>query len=101
MAALGFALSEDLPLAPDLFLPTDKDTAAGAVDDARPDRWGERVIRKFELTLRLSLLEFLLFAGDDRFCALAISQQETAYVPWRSSPMPGLASLEEIAALVR
>lgn len=41
----GFPLSEDLPLIDAEFLPTDKETAAGAVDDARPDRWGERVIR--------------------------------------------------------
>src|SRR4051812_367218 len=60
----GFALSDDLPLRPGLFVPPEKDLAAGAVDDARPDRWGERVIRKFERSPRLSLLEFLLFAGD-------------------------------------
>jgi serine/threonine-protein kinase HipA len=41
--ARGFALSEDLPLLAEEFLPREKDTAAGAVDDARPDRWGERV----------------------------------------------------------
>jgi serine/threonine-protein kinase HipA len=41
----GFALSEDLPLTDQTFIPTEKDTAAGAVNDARPDRWGERVIR--------------------------------------------------------
>lgn len=41
----GFALSEDLPLIDMEFLPAEKQTAAGAVDDARPDRWGERVIR--------------------------------------------------------
>ena len=41
----GFALSEDLPLGDQEFFPKDKDLAAGAVDDARPDRWGERVIR--------------------------------------------------------
>ena len=36
----GFALSEDLPLLDEEFLPREKDSAAGAVDDARPDRWG-------------------------------------------------------------
>jgi serine/threonine-protein kinase HipA len=41
----GFPLSEDLPLAPGEFYPKHKETAIGAVDDARPDRWGERVIR--------------------------------------------------------
>ncbi len=41
----GFALSEDLPLIDQEFLPVERGVAAGAVDDARPDRWGERVIR--------------------------------------------------------
>lgn len=99
--ASGFPLSEDLPLTQDLFVPRDKDTAAGAVDDARPDRWGERVIRKFEKSPRLSILEYLLFAGDDRYGALGVSQSAQAYVPWRSAPMPGLASLDAIAEVVR
>jgi serine/threonine-protein kinase HipA len=43
--ANGFALSEDLPLQRGEALPSEKDSAVGAVDDARPDRWGERVIR--------------------------------------------------------
>ena len=47
--------------------------AAGAVDDARPDRWGERVIRFLDKPPRLSLLEYLYFAGDDRFGALGVS----------------------------
>ena len=41
----GFALSEDLPLDPRELFPAEQETAVGAVDDARPDRWGERVIR--------------------------------------------------------
>ena len=53
--AAGFPLSEDLPLRPDLYVPREKDTAAGAVDDARPDRWGERVIRKFEKSPRFEV----------------------------------------------
>jgi serine/threonine-protein kinase HipA len=36
----GFALSEDLPLLKREFFPLDNETAAGAVDDARPHRWG-------------------------------------------------------------
>ena len=48
--ASGFALSEDLPLINTEFLPQgrlagDAPRAVGAVDDARPDRWGEKVIR--------------------------------------------------------
>lgn len=97
----GFALSEDLPLTPDLFLPREKDTAAGAVDDARPDRWGERVIRKFERSPRLSILEYLLFAGDDRYGALGVSQSPDTYQPWPTSPLPSVESLEEIAEVVR
>jgi serine/threonine-protein kinase HipA len=97
----GFALSEDLPLVDELFVPRDKDCAAGAVDDARPDRWGERVIRKFEASPRLSILEFLLFAGDDRYGALGVSQRGDVYEPWRRGPMPTLESLQEMAEVVR
>ena len=97
----GFALSEDLPLTSDLFVPRDKDCAAGAVDDARPDRWGERVIRRFEPSPRLSILEFLLFAGDERYGALSVSLHADTYTPWRSGPMPSLDSLPEMAEVVR
>ena len=97
----GFALSEDLPLTDELFVPREKDCAPGAVDDARPDRWGERVIRKFEASPRLSILEFLLFAGDDRYGALGVSLRADAYKPWRSGPMPDLDSLQEMAEVVR
>ena len=99
--ATGFALSEDLPLRSELFVPAEKDTAAGAVNDARPDRWGERVIRKFEKSPRMSILEYLLFAGDDRYGALGVSQSADAYVPWPTAPIPNLASLDEIAEVVR
>jgi serine/threonine-protein kinase HipA len=97
----GFALSEDLPLSGDLFVPREKDCAAGAVDDARPDRWGERVIRKFEATPRLSILEFLLFAGDERYGALGVSQRAEVYEPWGRGPLPKLDSLAEMAEVVR
>jgi serine/threonine-protein kinase HipA len=97
----GFPLSQDLPLTPELFLPAGKDTAAGAVDDARPDRWGERVIRKFEPSPRLSILEYLLFAGDDRYGALGVSEVSDSYAPWRSAPLPELASLQQMAEVVR
>ena len=42
--AAGFPLSEDLPCVRTCSCPREGQ-AAGAVDDARPDRWGERVIR--------------------------------------------------------
>ncbi|MBC7603815.1 MAG: HipA domain-containing protein, partial [Ramlibacter sp.] len=97
----GFALSEDLPLASGLFVARQTDTAVGSVDGARPDRWGGRVIRKFEVSPRLSILEYLLFAGDDRYGALGVSQRDDVYVPWHRSPLPSVESLDEIAEVVR
>jgi serine/threonine-protein kinase HipA len=99
--ARGFALSEDLPLVAEEFLPREKDTAAGAVDDARPDRWGERVIRLLDKPPRLSLLEYLYFAGDDRFGALGVSTSSDQYVPRQTSPLPVLADASAIHDLVR
>jgi serine/threonine-protein kinase HipA len=97
----GFPLSEDLPLIEQEFLPTERGTAAGAVDDARPDRWGERVIRFIDKPKRLSLLEYLFFAGDDRFGALGISTSPTEYLPRRLGPLPALADADEIQELIR
>ncbi len=45
-----------MPLIDSEFLPIEGETAAGAVDDARPDRWGERVIRFLEKPPRLSVM---------------------------------------------
>lgn len=97
----GFPLSEDLPLTGGEFLPTDRATAAGAVDDARPDRWGERVIRFIDRPPRLSLLEYLYFAGDDRFGALGVSTLERTYQPRRLGPLPKLEDSEQIHELIR
>jgi serine/threonine-protein kinase HipA len=98
----GFALSEDLPLlVGQEFFPTINDTAAGAIDDARPDRWGERVIRFLDKPPRLSLMEYLYFAGDDRFGALGVSTSDKLYEPRRMGPLPVLADAEAMAELVR
>ena len=97
----GFPLSEDLPLVAEEFLPPDKETAAGAVDDARPDRWGERVIRFLDKPPRLSLLEYLYFAGDDRFGALGVSTSATEYRPRRVGPLPSLGDAARIQELIR
>jgi len=97
----GFPLSEDLPLLGQEFLPAEKNAAAGAVDDARPDRWGERVIRFIDRPPRLSLLEFLYFAGDDRFGALGISTSADEYLPRRLGPLPNLADANQIHELIR
>jgi serine/threonine-protein kinase HipA len=97
----GFELSEDLPLIDQEFLPVERNTAVGAIDDARPDRWGERVIRFIDKPARLSLLEYLYFAGDDRFGALGISTSADAYMPPRLGPLPTLQEADQIHRLIR
>jgi len=97
----GFPLSEDLPLIDQEFLPAEKGRAAGAVDDARPDRWGERVIRFIDKPARLSLLEYLYFAGDDRFGALGVSTSASEYLPRRLGPLPTLKDADELHELIR
>jgi serine/threonine-protein kinase HipA len=106
--ASGLALSEDLPLTNTEFMPqgrlaADVPRAVGAVDDARPDRWGEKVIRFVDKPQRLSLMEYLYYAGDDRFGALGVSTSATQYVPRASGPLPRLEDaqlLSEVAAKV-
>jgi serine/threonine-protein kinase HipA len=97
----GAALSEDLPLTDQEFLPAQRNTAVGAVDDARPDRWGERVIRFIDKPPRLSLLEYLYFAGDDRFGALGVSTSAERHLPRRFGPLPTLQDADRIHDLVR
>src|SRR5580700_5275556 len=97
----GFPLSEDLPLIDEEFFPAEKGLAAGAVDDARPDRWGERVIRHIDKPARLSLLEYLYFAGDDRFGALGVSTSADEYLPRRLGPLPTLGDADQIHELIR
>lgn len=92
----GFALSEDLPLGRGVYLPKERDMAAGAVDDARPDRWGERVIRNLYKPSRLSVLEYLYFAGDDRFGALGVSPDADGYQPSGGGTMASLANLDDM-----
>jgi serine/threonine-protein kinase HipA len=99
--AKGLALSEDLPLHGGEFLPVEPYSAVGAVDDARPDRWGERVIRLLDHPARLSTLEFLFFAGDDRFGALGVSTSADVYKPRRHGSMASLGEVEAIHDLVR
>lgn len=97
----GFPLSEDLPLVAGELLPPVKERAAGAVDDARPDRWGERIIKLLNKPPRLSILEMLYFAGDERFGALGVSSSEEEYAPVRLPTLPQLDSLEKIHEVVR
>jgi serine/threonine-protein kinase HipA len=72
----------------------------GAVDDARPDRWGEKVIRFIDRPKRLSLMEYLYFAGDDRFGALGVSTSATVYSPREGGPLPRLEQAQQLSEIV-
>ena len=97
----NFPLSEDMPtLQGQTFSAAARGSAPGAIDDARPDRWGERIIRHIDRPARLSILEMLLFAGDDRFGALGISTAAGQYTPRRLGPYPQLRDLDRLAAAV-
>ncbi len=101
----GFPLSEDLPLVDVEHLPpgrlaADAPRAVGAVDDARPDRWGEKVIRFVDRPARLSLMEYLYFAGDDRFGALGVSTSAATYLPRPGGPLPRLDQAQELSEVV-
>lgn len=101
----GFALSEDLPLIDTEFLPpgrlaAEAQRAVGAVDDARPDRWGEKVIRFIDKPKRLSLMEYLYCAGDDRFGALGVSTSASAYSPRAGGPLPRLEQAQQLSEVV-
>lgn len=103
--ASGFALSEDLPLVDNEFLPPGRlagevPRAVGAVDDARPDRWGEKVIRFVDRPQRLSLMEYLYYAGDDRFGALGVSTSASSYLPRAGSPLPRLGQARQLSEVV-
>lgn len=97
----GFAISEDLPLRDIEYVPQRRDEVVGAVEDARPDRWGERVIQHLEKPTRLSLMEFLYFAGDERFGALSVSDSRNSYQPYSSGALPSLSDVNQIHELVR
>lgn len=101
----GFALSEDLPLVdiehmPPGRLAADTQRAVGAVDDARPDRWGEKVIRFVDKPKRLSLMEYLFYAGDDRFGALGVSTSSSTYLPRAGGPLPRLDDAQLLSEVV-
>ena len=96
----GFPLSEDLLLVDIEHLPRWKGMAVGAVDDARPDRWGERVIQYLDKPARLSIMEYLFYAGDDRFGALGVSTSADAYIPRTPSPLPRLAQAQQLSEIV-
>jgi serine/threonine-protein kinase HipA len=97
----NFPLSEDLPiLLGQVFSSGLRGSAPGALDDARPDRWGERIIRHVDRPARMSILEMLLFAGDDRFGALGISVSAGHYCPRYIGPYADLGDLGVLAQAI-
>lgn len=97
-----FDLSENLPRVQGqhTFTAGERGSAPGAVDDARPDRWGERIIRHIDPPARLSVLEMLLFAGDDRFGALGVSVSAERYIPRPLGPYAQLRDLAQLSAAI-
>ena len=96
-----FPLSEDLPIIEgQVFSAAASGSAPGALDDARPDRWGERIITHIDRPKRLSILEMLLFAGDDRFGALGVSVSSEHYLPRHLGPYPKLGELDRLSQAV-
>jgi serine/threonine-protein kinase HipA len=69
--------------------------APGALDDARPDRWGEKVIRTLYKP-GATVYDNLYFAGDERFGAIGVSTSRSAYTPFMQRPLP---RLEDASAL--
>ena len=96
-----FPLSEDLPLVQEQeFTAGERGSAPGAIDDARPDRWGERIIRHIDRPVRMSILEMLLFAGDDRFGVLGVSVSAEQYIPRHLGPYPQLRDLAQLSTAI-
>jgi serine/threonine-protein kinase HipA len=96
----GYALSGDLPLGKAPFVPTRRDEVPGGIADAMPDNWGERAIRFLVNPPRASALDFLYYAGDDRFGSLGFSADPNAYAPYPSGPLPTIASLTSLQTLI-
>jgi serine/threonine-protein kinase HipA len=97
----AFALSEDLPLTNETFVPEERDSTVGALEDARPDRWGERVIQHIVRPPRLSVLEYLYFAGDTRYGALGVSTSREEYRPAPKTPMHTFDDVAQIQEVIR
>ena len=70
------------------------------MDDARLDRWGERVIQYIDKPARLSIKEYLFYAGDDRVGALGVSTSSAANIPRTRSPLPRLEQTQALSAVV-
>lgn len=95
----GFALSDDMPLVAQTWTPVHHTArlpgAPGALDDARPDRWGEKVIR-YLYKPGASVFDNLYFAGDERFGALGVSSSSRAYIRFMARSLPRLEDASDL-----
>ena len=101
----GFALSADMPLGQNEYTPMHRrarqKAAPGALDDARPDAWGEKVIRYLHQPKGLRIFDTLYLAGDERFGALGVSSSGDLYAPFPTSPLPQLKDAQSISDVVK
>lgn len=100
----GFALSDDMPLEAQTFTPVHRNGrlpgAPGALDDARPDRWGEKVIR-YLYKPGATVFDNLYFAGDERFGAIGVCPSSSAYTPFLQRSLPRLEDAADLNAAVQ
>lgn len=96
----GFDLTPDMSRRQRLHAPRGDERAPGALDDALPDRWGERMIRVISRPSRMSPLDLLWYAGDRRFGALGISSSPTEYRPCPEPPLLQAASIREAEEVI-
>ena len=97
----GFDLSPDVPREQRLCEPSGELEAPGALDDAMPDRWGERMIRVISRPSRMGPLDKLWFAGDRRFGALGVSRSAEIYDPCPQPPLIQASSLGQAEEIIR
>jgi serine/threonine-protein kinase HipA len=96
----GISLSPDLTHDKKVHAPLRDMVAPGAIEDAMPDRWGERMIRVVSRPSRMSPLDKLWYAGDRRFGALGMSSSYHDYRPVDEQPLMSVDSLQEAEALI-
>lgn len=97
----GFDLTPDMSNRQRLHAPRGEERAPGALDDALPDRWGERMIRVISRPPRMSPLDLLWYAGDRRFGALGISSSPTEYRPCPEPPLLQVGSIHAAEEVIQ
>lgn len=90
-----------LPLAPTRYETAKLDGVFGALRDAAPDAWGQRVIEKMTGRTDLDPLDYLLQGPEDRIGALSFGLGPTAPAPRREfNKVLRLAELRRAAQLL-